>query len=70
MSTGVSAGRRSWRSLGTIGKLSGKQVGLLLAALLISLAAGYLGYQRFAGATKTAPTVTTAQARVGSLTTT
>lgn len=70
MSSGVSAGRRSWRAIVGTRRLSGRQGGLLLAALLLSLIAGYFGYQRYLAATKTTPTVATTQVQVGSLVTT
>jgi RND family efflux transporter MFP subunit len=71
MSSAVSAGKRSWRSIPGVGRLSGKRGIALLVALVLSLFAGYLAYQRFAAATKTTTAATyTAQAQVGSLVTT
>ncbi len=51
------------------GKLPGRRFNLLLAAALLSLLAGYLGYERFAAATQTTAAVQAAPARVGSLVT-
>ncbi len=54
------AGTDSW-------KLPRGRLGLLLAAALLSLLAGYVGYQRFMAATHTGVAVQTVPARVGSL---
>jgi HlyD family secretion protein len=48
-------------------KLPGRRIGMLLAALLLSLGAGYIGYQRYLATTQTTTTVQTATARLGSL---
>ena len=52
------------------GRLPGRRVNLLLAAALVSLLSGYVGYQRFVAATHAAPMVQTVQARIGNLVTT
>ena len=53
-------GTRMW-------KLPRGQFGLLLAAMLLSFAAGYAGYQRYIAAAQAAPTVQVSPARLGSL---
>src|SRR5512133_288808 len=50
-----------------MGKLPGRRLGLLLAALLLSIAAGYVGYTRYLAATQTTVAVQSTPARVGSL---
>jgi HlyD family secretion protein len=49
------------------GRLSRKQVGLLLAAALLSILVGYTGYQRTTAASQSAPATQTATVRRGSL---
>ena len=51
-------------------KLPDRRFRLLLAAALISLVAGYVGYQRFLAATQSTVAVQTTPARIGSLVTT
>lgn len=50
-----------------MGRLSRKQLGLLLAAGLLSVLAGYNGYQGMTAGSRSAPALQTMPARVGSL---
>ncbi|MCL4534740.1 MAG: biotin/lipoyl-binding protein, partial [Bacteroidetes bacterium] len=51
----------------TIGGLPRKRFGAVLAALLLSVIAGFIGYQRYLASTQTTTVVQTATVRTGSL---
>ena len=63
----ISGGRPAGRARPAIGGMPTRRFGTLLAALLISLAAGYIGYQRYLASTQTTTVVQTATAQTGSL---
>ncbi len=67
MSNRVLARGRRWGSIGTPRMPSGKLRAFLSAALLLSVAAGYSGYQRFLSAKPDTTAVQTTPATVGSL---
>src|SRR5450756_324987 len=67
MRVDIPAGRAAGRASAASGGLPRRRLGVLLAALLLSVIAGYMGYQRYSAATQTTTTVQTATARIGSL---
>ncbi|MHB0871450.1 MAG: efflux RND transporter periplasmic adaptor subunit [Chloroflexota bacterium] len=67
MKVAIPIGKPSGRIGLRLGRLPRRRLVLLLVAALISIAAGYLGYQRVTAGSQAAPAVQTAPARKGSL---